>query len=218
MSNRAWRGPRARTVLVVAAALVILLWLGAIVLATLRPEGRPVAAFIGDSYTVGLGASGPEHRWTTLVAREEGWRESNFGEGGSGYITKGMEGTSYLARVDQVIALRPDVVVVAGGQNDISSTGDVAAAVRATLLRLRDGLPDADLYVLGPTWPEPEPPSRLLEVDTAARDAAADVAGRFIPALDLLAGRPELIAADGIHANDAGYQVIADRVVAAVER
>jgi lysophospholipase L1-like esterase len=180
-------------------------------------SGRPiVAAFIGDSYTVGFAASTPDRRWTSLVAKAEGWEELNFGEAGSGYITKGFGGTSYLGRVEQVVKARPDVVFVAGGQNDASSNADVAAAVRAILLELRQGLPDAKIYVLGPTWPDTQPPAGLLVVEKAARDAAAEVDARFIPALDWLAGRPELIAPDGIHPNDAGHQEIANGVIAAL--
>jgi lysophospholipase L1-like esterase len=178
--------------------------------------GRPVAAFIGDSYTAGFASSTPERRWTSLVAKKEGWRELNFGEAGSGYITQGFGGTSYLGRVDKVIAAHPDIVFVAGGQNDINTNGDIVAAVQATLLRLREGLPDAKMYVLGPTWTAAQPAPRLLEIQTAAQEAATAVHARFIPALDVLAGRTDLIAPDNIHPNDAGHQAIADRVIAAL--
>lgn len=194
---------------------VLLIWLSG---ADSPPsiDARPTAAFIGDSYTVGGGSSRPERRWTTLVAEAEGWNESNFGELGSGYLTQGFGGTSYLQRVESVIAARPDVVVLAGGQNDIGTTGDIEAATWATLTLLRQGLPTAELYVVGPTWPEQQPPERLVEIEKAAADAAADVDAQFIPALSWIAGRPELMAPDKIHPNDEGHEVIADKVVAAL--
>lgn len=175
-----------------------------------------MAAFLGDSYTTGVGASTPALRWTTLVAQKEGWGEANFGEAGSGYITKGFDGTSYLRRVQEVIDVRPDIVVVAGGQNDLASNGDVDAAVQATLELLREGLPVAKMYVVGPTWAQRQPPPKLVEIETAVRKAAAEVDAQFIPALDWIADRPDLMAPDNIHPNDAGHTLIADRVVAAV--
>lgn len=224
----------ARTVLLVAAA-VALLASGITYLVTVRawegaPRGagttsappahgpRPVAAFLGDSYTVGSGASSPELRWTTLVAKEEGWGEANFGELGSGYIMPGFGGTSYLGRVQQVVNVRPDIVVVAGGQNDLGANGDVDAAVRATLTLLRDGLPYARLYVVGPTWAQAPPPPKLVDIETTAKEAASVVDAQFIPALGWLADRPDLMAPDNIHPNDAGHRLIADRVIAAIER
>ena len=177
---------------------------------------QPVAAFLGDSYTAGVGASTPALQWTTLVARKEGWGEANFGEAGSGYITKGFDKTSYLGRVQEVVDVRPDIVVVAGGQNDMGSNGDVDAGVKATLELLRDGLPRAKMYVVGPTWAQQPPPPSLVEIETAAQKAAAEVDAQFIPALDWIAGRPDLMAPDNIHPNDAGHRLIADRVVGAV--
>lgn len=230
MSEGGQRSFDARTV-VLLAAVVALLAAGITYLATSAPSGSPgkaasstspragasdVAAFLGDSYTAGVGASTPAFRWTSLVAQAEGWGEANFGEGGSGYITKGFEGTSYLGRVQDVIRARPDVVVVAGGQNDMTSNGDIDAAVHATLELLRDGLPYARMYVVGPTWPQESPPPNLVAIETSVRNAAAEVDAQFIPALDWIAGRPDLMSLDNIHPNDAGYRLIADRVVAAV--
>lgn len=199
--------------LVVGVTMVVLAWPSQ---DSPTPSGPPVAAFLGDSYTVGFGSSVEERRWTSLVAQQEGWVERNFGEGGSGYIQPGWNGTSYLGRVEQVVKAAPDIVVVAGGQNDVVSNGDVPAAVRATLLLLREGLPHATIYVLGPTWPDPNPPQRLLEIQDAAKKAAREVHGRFIPALDVMAGRPDLLALDHIHPNDAGHLAIARRVIAAI--
>src|SRR5829696_5674496 len=44
-----------------------------------EPSPRPVAVFIGDSYTQG------EDRWPSYVAKEQGWKQVNLGRGGTGY-------------------------------------------------------------------------------------------------------------------------------------
>src|SRR4051794_11312013 len=57
------------------------------------PSDERVAAFVGDSYSQGRGASRPEKRWVTLAAAEEGWRGENFGRGGTGYqLTSDING------------------------------------------------------------------------------------------------------------------------------
>src|SRR4051794_19196648 len=56
---------------------------------TTAPASAPTVAFLGDSYTVGAGASAPERRWATLVAAARGWHELNFGQNGTGYVNSG---------------------------------------------------------------------------------------------------------------------------------
>jgi lysophospholipase L1-like esterase len=90
---------------------------------------RPVAAFIGDSYTEGYAASSEDTRWTAIVSRRLGWVECNLGRGSTGYLTSSPKGPNYLGMIDQVVNVRPDIVVVAGGQNDKNKFGDGGALV-----------------------------------------------------------------------------------------
>ena len=119
--------------------------------------GQVVAAFYGDSYTRGTGASAPERRWSTLVAQERGWWEFNPSVDGLGYVNnRDLIGGADL--VEQIVEHEPapDVVIVTMGLNDTfalpARAGELQAAIEADLRRFRDELPDARLVVVEPFW------------------------------------------------------------------
>ncbi|WP_158437810.1 SGNH/GDSL hydrolase family protein [Naasia lichenicola] len=186
------------------------------------------AAFIGDSYSQGNGASSESLRWTSLLSAREQWKEMNFARGGSGYIsTSGVTGCglaycpSYLEMVPEVIASRPDIVVVAGGQNDFDDLemdryaegSRIAAVYRA----LRDGLPDALIVAVGPSTPGLVA-GAVVELDSEVQDAAGAVNGIHVSLSEPNAISRASLGPDGVHVDDSGHAAIAARVAAAVER
>jgi lysophospholipase L1-like esterase len=206
--------------------------------AALTPTPRPAAApspgrdpetvraaFIGDSYTQGGGADPDEFRWSTEAAGDLGWSELNYGRGGTGYVTTnsfrgcGLQYCpTYVEMVAEVAAVRPDVVVVAGGQNDFSAyardPSRVHTAVRAVFAGLRAALPDARLVALGPSTPwAVDDLARGL--DHAVREAAASVDALYVSLLEPNVVDPAHHLGDG-HVDNRGHRAIADRLVAAV--
>ncbi|TFC05538.1 SGNH/GDSL hydrolase family protein [Cryobacterium adonitolivorans] len=184
----------------------------------------PVAVFVGDSYTQGLGASSPVTRWSTLVAEEAGWTEVNQGLGGTGYVTAASaidcgqkQCPTYPDRVADVIASAPDVVVIAGGQNDRWALGTdpqfVRAAVNETFRLIRAELPNARLIAVGPSTAEPAT-AMLTDLDGWVQAAAHRVDAEYVSLLDPVVIRAEMVVADGVHVDDAGHRAIADRVLA----
>jgi lysophospholipase L1-like esterase len=182
---------------------------------------RPLAAFLGDSYTKGFGASEPEKRWTSLVAQKMGWGEDNFGVGGTGYLAAWAnaeypQGVNYLGRLDEVVASNPDIVVVAGGQNDKSLLPSdrkmVFDAVADTFIQLRQRLPTARIVAVGPSSGALVPPW-LVELDdqvqAAARAAGADYVSLISPTPVI---QQYMLLTDG-HVDDSGHAAIADRVL-----
>jgi lysophospholipase L1-like esterase len=125
--------------------------------------GQPVAAFIGDSYTFGGGASEPQKRWTSLVSQRMGWVEHNFGRDSTGYWRAFPPSPNYLGMVDAVAADNPDIVVVAGGQNDLDEfvrdSGAVSEAITETYTAIRARLPNSRIIGVGPSSPLGVPPS-----------------------------------------------------------
>jgi hypothetical protein len=86
------------------------------------PDTRPVAVFIGDSYT-------QPGTWPEVVAEAQGWQMLNLGSGSTGYVARSTGKTaqkgcgrdvcrSFVEMADIAIEQQPDVVVVAGGRND----------------------------------------------------------------------------------------------------
>jgi lysophospholipase L1-like esterase len=142
-----------------------------------------------------------------------GWTEVNLGLGGTGYTTPGPEekATTYLQRVDTVKEADPDAIVVFGGRNDLVSPIRrirVAAGALFRELRRLDGSPD--VVVVAPLWDASKPPKSFAALTAAIRDAARDAGVDFVPVPQQpLAGRPQLMAPDGLHPNADGYRVIA---------
>jgi lysophospholipase L1-like esterase len=187
---------------------------------------HPVAVFLGDSYTQGVGASVPSRRWTTLVSKAAGWREENLGRGGTGYLaTADVNGCglqfcpNFEQMVRNAIDEDPDVVVVSGGQNDFSAWPGRSAGVRAAIddvyRRLRRALPTAEIFAVGPsTTGTVEGP--VVEMDAAVRAAARKEHAHYVSLTDPDVITPSMVLKDGGHVDDAGHAAIARRVLAAV--
>lgn len=189
------------------------------------PEQNPVAAFIGDSYTQGAGAEPLSARWSTLVSRELSLAEENFGRGGTGFVTtSGREGCgldycpTYVEMVPDVIESSPDVVFIAGGQNDFSAFSDdpdvVAAAVAEVYEGVREALPDATIVAVGPSTPG-EIGATVSAFDKMIRDAAASVDATYVSLIDPDVLTSEMLLSDGQHVDNTGHRAISDRILAA---
>ena len=168
----------------------------------------PVVAFLGDDWTLGVGASATSRRFTTVVSRGLKLSERNFGLDGAGYA----KSTGYRSRVDDVVAAKPAVVVVSGGRND--ARGDTATAARQihTLFAdLHRRLPQAVLVALAPFWGDSDLPAELTVLGQAIKQAVTDVGGAYVGLADPIHGHPEFMA-DQADPNDDGYAAIAAAV------
>jgi lysophospholipase L1-like esterase len=189
------------------------------------PTVAPRAAFIGDSYTQGGGAEPDSERWSTVAAAALGWTELNFGRGGTGFVTSnsylgcGLEYCpTYVETVPEVVAAAPDIVVVAGGQNDfetfVEDPDAVRAAISETYNSLRAGLPQARMVAVGPSTPW-EVDDVAIAFDAAIRTAASAVGAQYVGMLEPNVIDPAFLLPDG-HVNNDGHRVIAERIVAAL--
>lgn len=188
---------------------------------------RPItAAFLGDSYTHGTGASSPGSRWSSLVADAEGWTEVNAGLGGTGYATaSSVNGCGlhycppYPERVAAIVAVAPSTVMVSGGQNDAGALAANPAAVRAavdeTFRTLRAGLPGSVIIAVGPSAPGATSQG-LIELDSWVQSAAATVDATYVSLIDPVVIQAGMVTVDGGHVDDSGHRAIADRVLAAI--
>jgi lysophospholipase L1-like esterase len=185
------------------------------------PLDAPQVLFFGSSTTAGSGASSPDRRFTSLLARRAGWREINEGLPGSTLTdVPGRSALSAEVRVRAIAAsgIQPAVVVVMYGANDAISgvplgepgaPGTFRHAAAAVLRGLRAAFPRATLVVCTPQ------PGRRLQPSRAPYDAALADEARAIGAV-LLRGDGAFAAealpryaADAIHLNDAGHAVLA---------
>jgi acyl-CoA thioesterase-1 len=183
---------------------------------------RPVAAYLGDSYTTGWSGAGIGKRgWPAIVSASFGWKTVNLAVAGTGFVNPGWTGQRIRTRVTAALESRPGIVFVAGGHNDRQfgsrATGKAADTV---LLRLRRELPDAVIVVIGPIWANGSPPAAIRGIRTELRRHAAAVGAIFVDPIreGWFAGSAErFILADGIHPSNAGHRRIAARVLAALD-
>ena len=181
-----------------------------------QPASRqPVHAFtivaLGDSLTEGYGVE--EHQAypaileTTL--QKEGFSCTVINAGISGETSSGL-----LSRIDRVLSLKPDIVILCTGANDGLGGIDprriqnnISKMVR-TFKEHRITVILAGMKMLvnfGPSFTEPY---NRLYADIADQEGLF-----FMPFfLEGVAGKPELNLADGIHPNAKGYRIIAASV------
>jgi lysophospholipase L1-like esterase len=185
------------------------------------PTGRRQISFgyLGDSYSQGY------LPWQ--IGQLLGWTmPAVSSDGGTGYITAGS-GQPFTARVPDIIAAKPDVVVLAGGIND-PITGFQTGATQV-LSQLRAGLPGAPIFVISPWCPPGSPYSSQTDKYTALKAATADTAGAvFIDTHTWITGTGNTgnltgdgnadiyINTDNTHPNPAGFLYLAGRIASAI--
>lgn len=168
------------------------------------------AAFLGDDWTAGVGASSRAKRFTTLLSRALGLRERNLGKDGSGYAAESTSKSAYSSRIDKLVAAKPQIVVVSGGRNDVVHDEVTPAATNAAKIfqLLHRKLPDATLVAIAPMWGDSAPPGTLVELGTAIKKAVSDVGGTYLDIADPIRGHTNFMATSSDPA-DSGYAAIA---------
>jgi lysophospholipase L1-like esterase len=182
---------------------------------------RPVAAFLGDSYTSGYNGAGyGRSGWPAIVSASLGLRPLNRAVPGTGFVNPGWTDQPIRTRVAAVIRADPRIVFLAGGHNDRRfSTAATRAAALAVIDRLHRALPDARLVVIGPIWSGDVAPTSLLRLRDALRRKAAAVGVLFVDPIrgGWLAGEAKrYIGPDGLHPTNAGHRHIASLVLRAL--
>ncbi len=162
---------------------------------------------LGDSYAVGTTLPDPQHQaWDVLLAQREHWNLTVRGIGRTGFVNGGYCGDqSYPTRVQQVLADRPQLIVVEGGNNDAGQSG-VGAAVRAILAKIPASV---RVVVVGPT----DAPGRDASDQQSTNQAlGAAVGHRYISAL----GWKLDYGPDHIHMTPKGNRQLAAHLAAAL--
>lgn len=184
-------------------------------------------AIIGDSYTSGSPQGGSrEKSWAALAIRQIQQHGINIAadigaEGASGYVSVGHQGHRFSDQISRTVRADDSLVVLFGSINDLrASSGDMARATCDTLREARLAAPSANLLVIGPPWPDADPPTEILQKRDIIRDRAAALSGLFIDPIQdgWFAKRPDLIGSDGKHPTDAGHEYMAQQIEPVVER
>ena len=176
---------------------------------------------IGDSTVHGVGANVPERNYVSRLYERlrsvyPEVRMVNLGVGGAtgADVVNGQLG--------RAVALRPDLVTLSIGPNDITKGRDVAEYERDIEMILRTLLGETVAVIVVNLIPDltvtprfrgreeaAEVGKRVLRFNEAlarqARAYGAEVVDLFSPSRREVPQRPELIATDGYHPSDQGY-------------
>ena len=178
-----------------------------------KRDNGPVIAAFGDSLTAGVaGRSYPEQLQDLLIQNGYHYRVDN--QGVSGDTT-----TDGLARIDNVIAEKPALVLLEFGGND-GLRGVPVNETRKNLQEMINRLKAAHLpmILLGITLPPNYGPEYVKEFTSMYPELAKQNHLRYMPFLLLnVYQHPEMMQPDGIHPNGAGNQIVAADVLRLIQ-
>lgn len=190
---------------------------------------RGTIAFIGDSWTAGTGASSNEWRFSTVICRQLGTAEANYGVGMNGYVNQYGGANDFVSQAgrlaDDITAGKVKnlrAVIVLGGFNDRWSehtAGEVQTAVKNVVNTIRKTTP-APILVGAFNDLHGYYPDRLTGgLARAIRTACAETAGLGVHYVadvvyPLIQWRANALS--GNHPNNLGHGLVADRFMAAL--
>lgn len=178
--------------------------------------GLPQVVFLGDSLTAGLGL-GEEAAYPAVAGEllaERGLPVRVVNAGVSGDTSAGG-----LARVDWLLSLRPDIVVLALGAND-GLRGQPVAGIEANLREIvrRARTAGARVVLAGMKMPPNYGPEYTRDFEALYARLARELDLPFVPFLLAgVAADPGLNQADGIHPTAEGQRIIARLVADALQ-
>jgi lysophospholipase L1-like esterase len=163
--------------------------------------------FVGDSITAG-------GRWDEWFPEEH---SKNLGVAGDTTDT-------VLSRLDEVIALDPDTVVLLIGTNDLAwrrSAEHIVRNIETILVSLRKALPDAQLLVQSVMPREAAHADTIKDVNRHLWQFSSTVRAQYLDLWPALAGEDDAIdpeySDDSVHLNERGYAVWAGELRTALE-
>ena len=181
---------------------------------------RTVALWVGDSFTMGVGAEGSGYSYPYLASVGMGWTEAIDAQSGSGFVADGKNNAPnnvpIPARLGDFTG-KPQYVIVDGGRNDWNRDfeTETAPAVRAYLDGVRAKWPEAKIVLLVP-------------FNVRSTEASSDFVQLFAEEAERLGAlvvdpvsegwinkdaMASMIYSDDVHPNKAGHKYIAEHLV-----
>jgi acyl-CoA thioesterase-1 len=181
-----------------------------------QKDSRRVLVAFGDSLTAGFGAepgrSYPDFLQRDIDRKGYQWRVVNAG-------ISGDTTTDGLARLPEIVAEKPEIVILELGAND-GLRGLPITATKANLERMIEELQAAGAKVVlaGMTLPPNYGPDYIKPFENTYKDLAAKYKTTLIPFLLAgVGGNVTLMQRDGLHPTAAGNRLVAQNVMAVIE-
>ncbi|MGN7250034.1 SGNH/GDSL hydrolase family protein [Arthrobacter sp. SAFR-014] len=184
----------------------------------------PMLTVLGDSFVAGEPHVPASETFPHKLAHSMGWTvRFADGQGGTGYVAPGGDGSApYPVRIQDLAAVPADVLLISGGYNDtwnvvtgVKSISQVQAAIDSTLHAAPRVAPK--VIVVGPFWTRPEEtPAQAYAINDYVHGAALARGFRFVDVLTdnwvTLENRAGIISEDDTHPTAAGQDYIAARL------
>lgn len=176
-----------------------------------QPAYQGTIVAFGNSLTEGLGVTPdqayPAHLERKLISEGYPYQVINAGVGGE-------TSSGALSRIDWILTLKPDIVILETGGND-GLRGIEPALTKENISQLVRRFQESDIEVvlaglqivqnLGQEYT-----TAFKEIYPAVAEERGVILVPFF--LEGVAGEPELNQADGIHPTPAGYEIIAETI------
>jgi len=185
------------------------------------PASTPSALWVGDSYTMGVGAAKP---WISgesyAVSRALGWKLTLDAAGGTGFVAPSRYGPPFWKRLPSDVARirHPDFVVIDGGRNDHGDSTTERRAVSSYFNAVARDFPGSRVLVIAP-WIMRSHSGDYSATRAILAEQAASHGWAYIDPLAMgwigpvTAG---LVCADGVHPSSAGYAYAEQYLVPAI--
>jgi lysophospholipase L1-like esterase len=138
-------------------------------------RGGSRVTIVGASFTAGVGAGNPDRSWAVLLARMEHWDAVIYGDPGAGYVRPGVRHQGPVAHELAQVglrALRPALVIVQAGHNDIGEPLPVVQSrVAQAIALIQTEAPQARIALLT-VFPGRSHAPRVYQTDQAIVTAA----------------------------------------------
>jgi lysophospholipase L1-like esterase len=183
------------------------------------PNGLPVMAVVGASFTAGTGPGNAALSWAVLLAKTLGWNAVVDGVPGAGYVRPGAGHQGPVARQlarEDLRALDPGLVVVQAGHDDSGvPTSLERQRVGQAIDAIRAAAPRARIAVLT-VFAAQSGPTAALSLVNDVIIAAARAADPHVIVMNPLGGgwNFQRAARGGLHPSAAGDAWIAAKVAA----
>ena len=186
-----------------------------------RRPSVPTVAIVGASFTAGVGAEDPAGAWAVLLARQLHWNAFVYGVPGAGYVHPGLDRKGPVsAEVTRVHlgALRPSLIIVQAGHDDISVPPDLELRrVEQTVAMIRAQAPAAQIALVTVFAGRKQQPA-LYRIDQAIVAGAYAADPEVIIMDPLTEGWRFPRARDGLHPSPEGDMWIANKVAGILQQ
>lgn len=181
--------------------------------------------FVGDSYSMGEGAGvSPGMGWAQKVPQILGLASGEYYkacQGGYGFSRVGYKFADLVTSVLPTIPDPADItdIYVFGGFNDNNYSGSTITADIASFAGLcKTNFPNAVVHVGMIAWsPDRQVRANIANNVLPAYAACGESNCAYLPGCEQIMHNYTLFSSDGIHPNDAGYQLLAGAITSVIK-